>query len=669
MDIMEIGMLILAFAILVIYYWKAQYGKRAIPWLLFSIPMLYFSINMVTECVTADEYQYMTAFIDIENIGNHTDPMKVVYEYRISQMVFGTIFKLIPYSVKGLLELNELVRIYKIIHWFFFFGIVLLISHIWRDKILEKDIDNIKFQIMDNVILYSLLALPVSCLMLKVANYDASNVYFAVLGFSMMAAADKKHSRKYAYLGTIAAVFGCMDKWVGCIYWCICVVFFIYLELRENNSFGFRQFYNAIKYCFIATIIAVGISWLNLVYLDFLSGGLCVKINIGNVLFPFTNTLRAVTGGGNVIDYADGSAYNSGSIGYLAAVMGIILIFTFVCVAYDRINAKYDGILSKLLAYLNAFLLCLCIVGGVIGAYSISQFWAPIREIEEGYYNSTDSFGSIIYHFGATNAVEHFVYKLFYAYATILCNYPTVILLLFILGIYISVKRVYILKNDFIQIIMFISLIQPILFSIAGEPAGERYYGVTILLQVVICCYYIYIGKIEISAKIYQRIFGVVCLLYVAEMLLFVPNIKIFSPVWVVHSKEYKESIRKGEWYAGEAMTWGEDISIAGNMIKNIVDKQGIEDYGSISIYGNYGYIWLNNPGFNIGAIGKGWGGQNYKWDDTEYLVLSKFTLFRDDVPEFIYEVEPIATIKYNGEISTWIYKGSQLEKYKEYFN
>ena len=216
---------------------------------------------------------------------------------------------------------------------------------------------------------------------------------------------------------------------------------------------------------------------------------------------------------------------------------------------------------------------------------------------------------------------------------------------------------------------MFINLVQPILFSIAGQPAGERYYAVTILMQVIICYYYIYTGKMEVQVKFKHRIFfGILGMLYMAEMLLFTPNIKIFSPVWVVRSKDYKESIRKGAWYAGEAMTWGEDMSIAGNMIKDMVDKQGIEDYGQISIYGNYGSIWLNNPGFKINKINMGSDTVDYKWDDTEYMVLSKFALYRYDIPEFIYDVEPTATIEYNGEISSWIYKGSQLEKYKEYF-
>jgi len=667
---MEIGMLIFAFAILAIYYWKAQYGKYALPYLLFSLPVLYFSINMVTECMTADEWVHMSAIVDIENMKNLEGfALAMQYQYRTSQMVFGTAFRIIPQDIKNIVSIYTLLRIYKLIHWYFFFGIALFISSIWRNEILDKEINNIKFRFVDNVILYSLLALPVSCLLLKVCNYDAPYIYFAILGISLIVAAEKRDNLKYAYFGTIAAVFGCMDKFPGLLYWCICVMFFIYIGIR-HTEFWSRKLVGAIKYCLLATGSAVGISWLSLVYLVFLENGLCAKINIGSVLFPLTHVLRLFISQNDVIDHINERSYCDGAVSLLFVIMLIILICAFIVQGYDWVNKKFNGSLSKVLVLVNAFLLCLSIVGGVIGAYCIPQYQTPYREIEIGYYNSPDHFGSTIYHFGATNAVVHFIYKLFYAYATILCNYPSVILLLLILEIYILVKRIDIIKESFVHIVMFISLIQPILFSIAGQPAGERYYGVTILMQVLICCYYIYVGKIKIQVNYKCRMaFCVLGALYMAEMLLFSPNIKIFSPVWVYRSEDYKQSIRKGTWYAGEAMTWGEDIAIAGNMIKDIVDGEGLEDYGTISIYGNYGNIWLNNPGFNIGKISKDSGASNYKWDDTEYMVLSKFTLYRYDVPEFIYEVDPVATIEYNGEISSWIYRGSQLEKYKEYFD
>ena len=364
MNSMEVIMMAFVVIVLGFYYLKEAYGKYTLPWILFSIPMLYFSINMVTECITADEYQYMTAFIDIENIANHTEPMKVIYEYRISQMIFGSVFKLVPYSIKNTLAIDSLVRVYKMVHWFFFFGIVLLISSIWRNNILEKNTNSIKFRIIDNIILYSLLALPVSCLIMKVDNYDASNVYFAVLGFSAIIAAEKKERMGYAYLGIVAATFGCMDKWVGCLYWCICVALFIYLGIQRND-FGCRnKFFYALKYCLVAIAIAVGISWINLLYLDILSGGLCVKINFGNILFPFVHLLRAAVFKDDTIEYVNEMAYGNESVGYLMIVMVMTLFFAFVCSGYDYVNKKFNGVLAKLLLYVNSFLLGLFIVGG-----------------------------------------------------------------------------------------------------------------------------------------------------------------------------------------------------------------------------------------------------------------------------------------------------------------
>lgn len=364
MNIMEIGMLIFAFAILVIYYWKAQYGKYALPWLLLSVPMLYFSINMVTECMTADEWMHMSAIIDIENMKNIEGfALAMQYQYRTSQMVFGTFFRILPPNIKNIISIYTLLRIYKLVHWYFFFGIVLLISSIWRNKILGKNIHNIKFRFVDNAILYSLLALPVSCLLLKVCNYDTAYIYFAILGFSLIIVAEKTDDLKYAYLGTVAAVFGCMDKFPGVLYWCICVMFFIYIGIRKVELW-YKKLASAIKYCLLATGTAVGVSWLSLVYLDFLENGLCAKINIGSVLFPFTYVLRFVSSD-NVIDSSNEMSYCKGAVSYLFVIMILMLICAFIIQLYDWMNIKFKGCLSKLLVYINTFLLCLS-VGGVL---------------------------------------------------------------------------------------------------------------------------------------------------------------------------------------------------------------------------------------------------------------------------------------------------------------
>lgn len=667
MNVVEIIMLICALVILAIYYKKGQYGKYTWIYFFFSIPVLFFSINMVTESMTIDEYGYMLAFSDIENIQNYFQPLKAVYEYRTSQMIFGTLMKI---ASKYIADKTTLLVIYKIGHYFFFFVIILTTSSIWRNRIFQE-FTNRRWRLADNAILYSLLALPVSCLMLKVCNYDASNIYFSILGISLIIAGEKNNNLKYAYYGTIATLFGCMDKWPGMIYWYISVILFVYIGIRKEIAW-WKKIFKGIVLCMGAIISAIGISLFNLIYIFGLEGKVYSAINEGYVLFPITYVIRqyVLREGSLGIDYADEMAYCNQTIECLIALFLIIFLGGICLCIIDNLDRKYSEKLYSVISILNVLLLVISVICGIFGAYFVPQYWAPYREIPQGFFESKDSFDGITYHYGCRSNIGHFIYKLCYAYAVILSNYPTVILILFGVTIFFffRTRSNTSAHERFMHIIMLITLIQPILFSIAGLPAGARYYGYTMIMQVIICCYFL-CAKMEnkINIKICTIIMG--CFLgYIVEMIQFIPNIAIFSPIWIVHSENYKESIRKGTWYAGEAMTWGEDMAIAGRIIKEKMNEVEIEDYSSISIYGNYGTVWLNNPGFNIGYINKGAGVENYRWDDSEYMVLSKFRLFRYDIPQFIYEVEPVATIKYNGEISSWIYTGSQLKEYREYF-
>ena len=158
-----------------------------------------------------------------------------------------------------------------------------------------------------------------------------------------------------------------------------------------------------------------------------------------------------------------------------------------------------------------------------------------------------------------------------------------------------------------------------------------------------------------------MAILGIV---YLVEMALYVPNVKAFSPLWLVRSNEWKTSIRTGEWAAGEAMLWGEDLAVAGRKIQKIVEREGV-DYPEVTIYSNYGREWIDNPGFYIKSTRTD---EELVFSERTYFSLSKFYLYRKEIPPFIYEVEPIETISFKGEVAVWIYRGDQLADYKNYF-
>ena len=98
-----------------------------------------------------------------------------------------------------------------------------------------------------------------------------------------------------------------------------------------------------------------------------------------------------------------------------------------------------------------------------------------------------------------------------------------------------------------------------------------------------------------------------------------------------------------------------------------MVEREGLYDYEDITVYSNYTITWMKDPGFQLRLFNMPPDLEECKWDETEYFVLSKCMLYRCDLPEIIENVDPVATVSYNGEISSWIYKGNQLAEYGEY--
>ncbi len=232
----ELVVLLIAILLLFLYYKSAGYGKKEILfWIILSIPILFFSINMLTEIVTTDEVSYFMPFTDIRHVTEYSMPLRVLYEYRFTQLTSGTIFAVLSDGLKAELGERRLWQIYKIVHYFLLYIMSFFTAGVWRKWILDKE-DEKRNRIAENAVLFSLVGLPLACMLLKVVNYDASSIYTAILGFSLVWASFKNNRYYLAFIGTMVTGLGCLDKWTSLPYWCACVALFAYLVIKNNAS-------------------------------------------------------------------------------------------------------------------------------------------------------------------------------------------------------------------------------------------------------------------------------------------------------------------------------------------------------------------------------------------------------------------------------------------------
>lgn len=228
-----------AVLLLVLHYRNAGYNKKELlVCTVLLVPILYFSINMVTEVVTADEAQYEECITDIRNLKEYGAATKMLFEYKFSQLTIGSIFWLIPQGVREKLGNNNIWMIYKCLHWLLMYVISLVVMTIWRKDILSIDNQKKQNRLAENLVLVTLIGMPLTCLLMKVTNYDAGSTYPAILGISMMWAAFNKDDQKLGFWATIVVALGVLDKWTALLYWMIAVVLFCFLIGKDGKNWA-----------------------------------------------------------------------------------------------------------------------------------------------------------------------------------------------------------------------------------------------------------------------------------------------------------------------------------------------------------------------------------------------------------------------------------------------
>lgn len=615
------------------------------------MPVLYFSINMVTEAVTADEPQYEECITDIRNLKSHAASGKVLYEYKLAQLTLGTAFWFLPDAAKTALGAQHIWKIYKCLHWLFMFIFSLITADVWRKDILLLK-DERKNHVAENIVLMVLTGLPLACLLMKVTNYDAGSTYPAVLGISMIWAAFHREDRRLAFLATVVTALGVLDKWTALPYWAVSVVFFAFLAMRMEKGWK-RKSAAAFISTALAYSAALGISIAYFIYAYFQQGGFCREIDLGVIIFSYVHAVKAMATGDLTVNSSNQDLF------YIPILFACIIACTFMIYGICEVLEKRKIHPAQLFLKLDGIFITACILCGWVAAFLIPLRIAPFLEIKNGAYVSTDSFDGWQYHFGAKTAIGHFTAKVGYQWATIITNYPTVILLLTAAAGVILLIRKH--EDDLLicSLILSGALALLVLYAIAGLPSDARYYSYPMLVVVLCGIDLMYRQNLVMPYK--KMVFLCAYALYLIEMCIYIPNVKAFTPVWLWHSDEHNKEVRTGQWYAGEAMFWGEQVAIAGNIIEEIA---GTAECSKIVIYSDYSSSWPGNPGYIVMSLNHE-NAHRLRFDHHAYYVINRFKIFRDEIPNYIYEVEPIYAITYKGETGAWIYRGDQLKEYE----
>lgn len=666
---------IIAFIVISVFFLKLGYGKRTILYSLLSAPFVYFSLNMIDEAITIDEWQYITTFKRLDMMEPGTLLwIKGTWQYRISEIVSGTVCSVARMLNSGISD-DRLVMVYKYSHWLFFFCVIVGIAYIWTcilNKGGERYGEDLKGRITAAALLWIVLGNPVSCLMLKVCNYDAGCVYFGTAGISLLVLAEKKCNIKLAGWAALVSVFSCMEKWAGFPYWFICVAGSGALVYRYR-----RSWIKAIAAEVGGLLLSVLVCFLSLLYIRMLQGSGMIDLNIGSLLFPIYYMVMAAW---NLKDseilpwnLEDLAAYDSVVIWCLLVVLVAVILFSVILEVgkkvYDRVRN------TKTFTISSAAMTGILFIGSIVASYILVRGIYPFKEIPEGYYIARASMNGTTYFYNCRTFVGYELCQIFYGFSVVLTGMPTIYLIAAALACCLAVKgavkrniddnSIGSKENDyFLYLSGVMALILPLLYVLAGDPPVPRYFGVSIILIPLLSVYVIY-GYLKDLSKI-TRGFSVLAYgLVILEMVLYIPNYSVFSPLWLYRTKEWKESIRQGEWATGEAMMWGEDIAIAGNKIVDYIGET--DDYSKYTLYASYGQIWLKNPGFNIQKLYSG--ERHLSFTDHDYYVFSKIMIYRDKEPDFLGTVKPTLTVSMNGEIAVWIYRGDVIADYSSWFD
>ena len=307
-------------------------------------------------------------------------------------------------------------------------------------------------------------------------------------------------------------------------------------------------------------------------------------------------------------------------------------------------------------------LLLLIIIGGVYATFFVTLKVYPYVDFLPGECRDVIQFDDWYYNYGGATKLGQSLFLTLDSLGQILNSISSVhLFLLFIFALGSLIGKIKVQDEDDFWIQCIIGGICTLIlgYAVVGIPPDAKYKSLFVI-ALIICSFLCIARCFVVQSR--GIVLGILLLgLMGMEVFIYRPNELVFSPVWNIKSESEKKYPTTGEIRIGEAMSWGFHNMLAGEKISAWAEQNSIP-LEQIYIYSDYYSKWLENPGMNIRVI------ESSKdigdFGEKDFYILSRFALFREEIPEFIYEEEPFDAVSYRGEIVAWIYRGEQLEKY-----
>lgn len=538
-------------------YRKLSFGKSSILYAMACVPAFLFSTYMLTEAVTADEGRYIPLFGNIANI-DETDVnyLRGTFQYRSTQIVIGTITKLIR-NVMPAIEQNTVNVIYKYLHWLMFITVAMAIIYLWAKYIISCNRDSLKYRLIVVCISYLLIGQPVACLILKVCNYDAGNIYFALLGFTLVMVSEKTKNLWWARGAVLAASFCCIEKWSGLIYVLICISFAAFLNFEINKST--HRAFRAVLEIILGMAVLAAVCVLSLLYIRILQGNGIKNLNAGATLFPMLYMIRVFLGDGE-FKLSGIDAYDTGNI-QLIFVEFLLCLICFTLILFAKfLDKKFNVRGRSFLSLIDSVGLFSFVIMGILGCYFVKRFVYPFIDFPADVYQPAAFYNNTAHFYMTKTHIGHIIANLTFANATIIAFCPSVVLFLAIAGGCCLICSHTDMLSFFEKIFLTIGILLIPLFVMFHQPPCARYYGVSIFLISLFSALVVsrsdtlsIASRIGVNAK--KGIAAAFSAIYIVEMIINLPLYNCFSPCWLIRSSDFYSTVRQGEWDAGEAMT------------------------------------------------------------------------------------------------------------------
>lgn len=623
-----------------------------------SCPAFYFVVYKSTQFWIIDTNKYLDRFIDLTRVSEIFPSCLITFS--LSLMLVGTFNLLIRYFLGNRMDLSQIRAEKLAMMCHLLLGVIvtfLIVWVVWKYFVNE----NIKKRLKNRYIYllgmcYVIFLLPIYILETKIFNYDSMSCLPGILALLLCIAGVKDKNGRLLVIAIVVGTLAAMEKEMASPILEMAVAIFAAFYAIPKKRLG-DTILTVLKYTLFGYAMYIIIDIAVHIYTSvFLLNGERIIYNAETIFYALNGPISRVVKGAAL----DGGNQTGDTFAVFVIIVlaGVFLTYVVRLIRDKELLKK----IGKVLPYYNVFVFIIIIVGGIYATYFVTLKVYPYTDFLPGEYRNVIQFDDWLYNYGGTTKWEQSLLLTLDSLGQVLNSISSVhLLLLAVFVIAVLLKKIQVNdENDFWIHCIIGGICTLILgYALVGIPPDAKYKSLFIIALII--CVFLCIAKYLIISK-KEVVLGIILIgLMGVEIWIYRPNELVFSPIWNIKSESEKKYPVTGEFRIGEAMSWGFHNMIAGEKIKTWAEQNSVP-FEQIYIYSDYYSNWLENPGMNIRVIESSDDIQDF--GEKDFYVLSRFALFREKIPEFIYQEKPLDTVEYRGEIVAWIYQGEQLKKY-----